>query len=102
MAKIIPYIFALLLFFAPHNAPAQTLVLRVEDLLMEVPQFTNSPDFSIWGGMNGGMPVGDSARQPRKTRSEREAELLDLAWSIFPSADSIVIWNGKLIVKLKN
>jgi hypothetical protein len=52
--------------------------------------------------MNGGMPVGDSVRQPRKTRAEREAELLDLAWSIFPSADSIVIWNGKLIVKLKN
>lgn len=102
MAKIIPYIFCVLLFFAPRHAPGQVLVLRVDDLLMETPHFTNAPDFSIWNGMNGGMPVGDSARQPRKTRAEREAELLDLAWSIFPSADSIVIWNGKLIVKLKN
>ncbi len=102
MAKIIPYIFVLLLFFAPRHAPGQVLVLRVDDLLMETPHFTNAPDFRFWDSMNGGVPVGDTAQQPRKSRAQRESELIDLAWSVFPNADSIVIWNGKLIVKLKN
>jgi hypothetical protein len=99
LSKLIPYIFALLLFFAPRHAPAQIVVLPVQDLLMQIPDFNNAPNFDFWNGMNGNMPITNSSRQGR---AKNETELLDLAWSIFPQAESIKIWRGNLIIKLKD
>jgi hypothetical protein len=99
MTKFIPYIFALLLML-PKQAPAQILVIPVEDLLMTIPDFNNAPNYNFWNGMNGQQPpMGNSSRQPRLNNEE---ELLNLAWDIFPQAETIKIWNKKLIIKLKD
>lgn len=100
MAKIIPYLFLVLVFVTPVMGKPQTLVVDVRDLLMETPAFNNAPDFNFWNGMNGGLPPSNSARQDRRTRAEREAEMLDLMWSLYPNAQSITIWQGKLIIRL--
>lgn len=100
MAKIIPYLFLVLVFVTPVMGKPQTLVVDVRDILMETPHFTNAPDFNVWNGMNGGLAPGNSTRQDRRTRAEREAEMLDLMWSIYPNAQSITIWQGKLIIRL--
>lgn len=100
MAKIIPYLFLLLVFVTPVMGKTQTLVVDVRDLLMEVPQFNNAPDFNFWNGMNGGLPPSNSTRQPRTTRAEREAAMVDLMWTVYPNAQSITIWQGKLIIRL--
>jgi hypothetical protein len=98
MTKFIPYIFALLLLM-PKQAPAQILILPVEDLLMTIPDFNNAPNYNFWNGMNGQLPPANSTRQPRL---KNEEELLNLAWDIFPQAETIKIWNKKLIIKLKD
>ena len=101
MAKIIPYLFFALVFITPVAGKPQTLVVDVSDLLMQAPHFTNAPEFSLWGGVQGGMPVGDSSPYERlMTKAEREREMLDLMWSLYPTADSITIWRGKLIIRL--
>lgn len=100
MAKIIPYLFLMLVFVTPVMGKPQTLVVDVRDLLMEVPQFNNSPDFNFWNSVNGGQPIGDSNPYGRRlTRAEREREMIDLMWSLYPSAQSITIWQGKLIIR---
>ena len=101
MAKIIPYLFLLLVFVTPVMGKTQTLVVDVRDLLMEAPQFDNAPDFNFWNGMNGGMPVQESNPYGRRlTRAEREAAMVDLMWTVYPNAQSITIWQGKLIIRL--
>jgi len=101
MAKIIPYLFLLLVFVTPVMGKTQTLVVDVRDLLMETPQFDNAPVFSLWAGMQGGSPLGDSNPYGRRlTRAEREREMIDLMWTVYPNAQSITIWQGKLIIRL--
>ena len=100
MIKIIPYIFAAILFLIPRPSLGQTYIIPVEDLLMSVPNFSNAPNFNLNEGMRGNLPVGTHTKQPREKVSEKE--LLNLAWNIFPTADNITVWNCKLIVKFKD
>jgi hypothetical protein len=50
--------------------------------------------------MRGNLPVGTHTKQPRKKIPEQE--LLDLAWTLFPTAENIKVWNCKLIIKFKD
>jgi hypothetical protein len=100
MIKFIPYIFAAILLFIPRPSLGQTYIIPVDDLLMSVPNFSNAPDFNLNNGMQGNLPVGNSTKQPRKKIPEQE--LLDLAWTLFPTAENIRVWNCKLIIKFKD
>lgn len=77
-----------------------TLIVPVQDILMEIPNFQNAPDFNFWNGMNGGMPVNENTAQGRKTRKEREQELIDLIYDLYPDAISIRIWRGNVLIRL--
>jgi hypothetical protein len=100
MIKFIPYIFAAILLFIPRPSLGQTYIIPVDDLLMSVPNFSNAPDFNLNNAMNGNLPIGTHTKQPRKKIPEQE--LLDLAWTLFPTAENIKVWNCKLIVKFKD
>jgi hypothetical protein len=80
------------------SANAQTLIYPVGDLLMSIPTFTNSPNFDLWMGMYGQMPVSNS--MPAGERKKMEKELIDLIWQEVPEAKSISIWNGNVIIKI--
>jgi len=99
MIKFVPYILALTLFI-PRPSLGQTLIIPVDDLLMEIPNFSNAPEYNFNNGMQGNLPVGTHTKQPRKKVSEQE--ILDLAWSIFPTAENIKVWNCKIIIKFKD
>lgn len=77
-----------------------TIIVPVQDILMEIPNFQNAPDFNFWNGMNGGMPVNENTAQSRKTRAQREQELIDLIYELYPDAISIRIWRGNVIIRL--
>ena len=77
-----------------------TIIVPVQDILMEIPNFQNAPDFNFWNGMNGGMPVNENTTQGRKTRAQREQELIDLIYELYPDAISIRIWRGNVIIRL--
>lgn len=103
MTHFIPYVFAVILFVTPVGGGSQTFVVDVRDLLMEIPQFDNAPDFNLQNSLTGGSPIGYSAAYGRRlTRAEREAAVIDLMWSIHPNAQSITIWQGKLFIRLPN
>jgi hypothetical protein len=100
MTKFIPYIFAVILLFSPRPSLGQTYIIPVDDLLMEIPYFSNAPEYNFNDGMQGTLPVGTHTKQPRKKIPEQE--LLDLAWTLYPTAENIKIWNKKLIIKFKD
>ena len=77
-----------------------TIIVPVQDILMEIPNFQNAPDFNFWIGMYGGMPVHENTTQGRKTRAQREQELIDLIYELYPDAISIRIWRGNVIIRL--
>lgn len=77
-----------------------TIIVPVQDILMEIPNFQNAPDFNFWNGMYGGMPVNENTAQGRKTRAQREQELIDLIYELYPDAISIRIWRGNVIIRL--
>jgi len=93
------FFLSLPLFFSTPSLGG-TIIVPVQDILMEIPNFGNAPDFNFWNGMNGGMPVNENTRQPRKTRELREQELIDLIYELYPDATSIRIWRGNVIIKL--
>lgn len=103
MTHFIPYVFAVILFVTPVMGGSQpfTFVVDVSDLLMEIPQFENAPRFNMQNSLTGSTPFEKSNSYGRRlTRAERERELIDFMWSLYPNAQSITIWQGKMIVRL--
>ena len=100
MKILIPYILATVLIFLPRPTMGETFIIPIDDILMEIPYFTNAPDFNLNNGMQGHLPVGNSTKQPRKKIPEQE--ILDLAWMLYPNAENIQVWNKKLIIKFKD
>jgi hypothetical protein len=100
MTKFIPYILAITLFLIPRPSLGQTYIIPIDDLLMEIPYFSNAPEYNFNDGMQGNLPVGTHTKQPRKKIPEQE--ILDLAWTLYPNAENIRVWNKKLIIKFKD
>ena len=100
MKILIPYIFAIILIFLPRPTMGETLIIPIDDLLMEIPYFSNAPEYNFNNGMQGNLPVGTHTKQPRKKIPEQE--ILDLAWMLYPNAENIQVWNKKLIIKFKD
>ena len=91
-----------------------TKIYPVDDLIMEVPDFDNAPDFQLQGSTTGGGSGGgnlfggtgqdESARG--KTRNERAQELIDMiqaiiqpdVWDVNGGRAAIRFLNGSLIV----
>jgi hypothetical protein len=77
-----------------------TIIVPVQDILMEIPNFGNAPNFNLMDGMYGGSPIGNAGQQERKTKREREQELIELIHDLYPDAISIRIWRGNVIIRL--
>ena len=97
MHIIIAVILALLITTTSFS---QTLIIPVADLLMEIPQFRNSPQFNLNGALIGELPVGNSTKQERVQKRQIETQLIQFMWVQYPEAKSITIWNKNLIIKL--
>jgi hypothetical protein len=109
------------------NARMFTRVYPIQDLIMEIPDFTDAPDFSLnttsnnqtqnpaagggagAGGGGGGGNIftgGDGKDKPGPTREERAKSVVDLImaviqpeiWQENGGKAAIRFWNGNLIV----
>ena len=85
-----------LLFSVP--AKAETLIIPVQDLLIEIPNF-EAPKYGFNAGLNGQYTVTEIPKSKRD-RKAVERKLIDMAYEIYPDAKSIRIWNGTFIIKL--
>jgi hypothetical protein len=92
-----------------------TKIYPVDDLIMEVPDFDNAPDFQLQGSTTGGGSsggnlfggnIGGDDNNQGKTRAERAQELIDIiqaviqpdVWDINGGRAAIRFLNGSLIV----
>ena len=86
--------------FISASASAGTIIIPVQDLMFEVPNFTNAPKFNLGQAVNGNFVPETPKKMDRKTRKELERKLIDLMWEEYPDAESIRIWNGNMIVRM--
>jgi|688.fasta_scaffold181743_1 hypothetical protein len=91
---------AILALLITTTSFSQTLIIPVADLLMEIPEFRNSPQFNLNTGMMGQLPVGNSTKEERVQKRQLETQLIQFMWVEYPDAKSITIWNKNLIIKL--
>lgn len=82
------------------SASAETIILPVQDLMFEVPNFTNAPKFELGAALNGNFVPETPQRMDRKTKRELEKKLINIMWDEYPNAQSIRIWNGNMIVRM--
>lgn len=83
------------------SAMATTIVVPVQDLLFEIPQFNGAPQFGLNEALNGQWSPENPRKTDRKTKRELEQKLINLMWEEYPDALSIRIWRGNLIIKLE-
>lgn len=86
--------------FITASASAETIIIPVQDLLFEVPNFTNAPKFELGAALNGNFVPETPQRMDRKTKRELEKKLINIMWDEYPNAQSIRIWNGNMIVRM--
>jgi hypothetical protein len=84
------------------SACAETLVIPVQDLLFEIPQFTNAPQFNLGGALQGQWTPETPKRTDRPTQRQLEKKLINMLWDEYPDAESIRIWHGSVIIRLPN
>jgi hypothetical protein len=82
------------------SACAETLVIPVQDLLFEIPQFTNAPQFNLGGALQGQWTPETPKRTDRPTQRQLEKKLINMLWDEYPDAESIRIWHGSVIIRL--
>ena len=82
------------------SASAETIILPVQDLMFEVPNFTNAPKFELGAALNGNFVPETPKRMDRKTKRELEKKLINIMWDEYPDAQTIRIWNGNMIVRM--
>lgn len=82
------------------SASAETIIIPMQDLMFEVPNFTNAPKFELGAALNGNFVPETPKRMDRKTKRELEKKLISIMWDEYPDAQTIRIWNGNMIVRM--
>lgn len=88
----------ILCLFFTSLAKAETLIIPVRDLLIEIPNF-QAPTYGFNAGLNGQYTVTEIPKTKRD-RKAQEKKLINIVYDIYPDAESVRIWNGTFIVKL--
>ena len=89
----------LLALLLTASASAETIIIPVQDLMFEVPNFT-APDFSLNSALNGQATPGNPPKSVRESKRDMERKLINLMWDEYPNAQSIRIWRGNLIIRI--
>ena len=87
-------------FLCSTPAKAETLILPVSDLIFEITNFDNAPEFYLNQAMAGQNFLGDLKKLPKDKRKKIEKQLIDMVWEYYPDATSIRLFRGNIIVTL--
>jgi hypothetical protein len=85
---------SIFLFFTT-TVNAETIILPVQDLLLEVPNY-EAPSYGFNAGLNGRYTVTEIPKSKREKNMNKK--LIDLAWDIYPDAVHIRMFRGNLII----
>ena len=87
-------------FLCSTPAKAETLILPVSDLIFEITNFDNAPEFYLNQAMAGQNFLGDLKKLPKDKRKKIEKQLIDMVWEYYPDATSIRLFRGNILVTL--
>jgi hypothetical protein len=76
---------------------AETIIIPVQDLIVEVPNY-QGPTFNLGAAGRGEYSIGNIVKVKRN-KKQIEQKLIDIAWTYFSDAQSIKIYNGNFIIK---
>ena len=93
------YLILVLILMFTRPSMGETIILPVQDLLYEVPNFT-APDFSLNSALNGQATPGNPPKSVRESKRHMERKLINLLWEEYPDAQSIRIWHGNVLIKI--
>lgn len=93
-------IVSLLVFLISFSVKAETLIIPIQDLLFDVPNF-EAPTYGFNAGLNGQYTVTEIPKSKRD-RKAQEKKLINMVYDIYPDAESVRIWNGVFVIKLPN
>lgn len=93
-------IVSLLAFLISFSVKAETLIIPIQDLLFDVPNF-EAPTYGFNAGLNGQYTVTEIPKAKRD-RKAQEKKLINMVYDIYPDAESVRIWNGVFVIKLPN
>ena len=82
----------LIAFSIATTSVAETIILPIQDLLME------GPKFDLNSAINGTQ--NSSIKKPAKDKKAFERKILSIAWDMYPDALYIRVLQGNLIIKL--
>ena len=94
------YLILVLVLLFTRPSMGETIILPVQDLLYEVPNFTNAPKFNLGAAINGEVVLETPKKITRKSKREIERNIINMIWEEYPDAQSIRIWHGNVIIKL--
>jgi len=89
---------SLLISAAMGGATSQNKPLYIGDLIHQTTDFTNAPDFSLNGALQGSNFIGQPGASTRKSKKQRTDELVRLLESMYPDA-TIVVYQDHIFVK---
>ena len=87
----------LIAFSIATTSVAETIILPIQDLLMDIPSF-EGPKFDLNSAINGTQ--NSSIKKPAKDKKAFERKILSIAWDMYPDALYIRVLQGNLIIKL--
>ena len=93
--KYMIFIFVLFLTLA---AKAETIIIPVQDLLFDVPNF-KAPTKGFNSVLDNQNFIDDVSK-PNKNNKIQKRKLINMVHELYPEAESIHIWNGSFIIKL--
>lgn len=93
-------IVSLLAFLISFSVKAETLIIPIQDLLFDVPNF-EAPTYGFNAGLNGQYTATEIPKSKRD-RKAQEKKLINMVYDIYPDAESVRIWNGVFVIKLPN
>jgi hypothetical protein len=98
MKSFLSLLLSLFLFVSDVNA--ETIIIPVQDLLYEIPNF-ESPKYDLNAGLNGQYSVREIPKEKR-SRKKIEEKIRNIVYDFYPDATSVRIWRGNVIVTLPN
>lgn len=79
------------------SARAETLILPISDLLIEIPNY-EAPKLNLGASLNGRYEIQNIKKETRINK-ELRSKLIQLAYDMHPDAKSVRIYNNSLIIK---
>lgn len=97
--KLLSIILSFFIFLTPVKA--ETIIVPVQDLLYEIPNFAG-PDIDLNSVLNNGNINISNPPKNKRDRKEYEKKLKEIIMDVCPSVESITFWQGNIIIRIRD